>query len=57
MCRVSFVVKDMFLWRTKENYPLIITKYHPYLFHWLIVSKLARIKWQKAGIYQRSANV
>ena len=26
--------QHMFLWRTKENYPLIITKYPPYLFHW-----------------------
>ena len=23
----------MFLWRTIENYPSVITKYHPYLFH------------------------
>ena len=23
----------MFLWRNKQNYPLIITKYPPYLFH------------------------
>ena len=25
--------QHMFLWRTIENYPLIVTKYHPYLFH------------------------
>ena len=25
---------NMFLWRNKQNYPLIITKYPPYLFHW-----------------------
>ena len=24
----------LFLWRTDENYPSIITKYPPYLFHW-----------------------
>ena len=24
---------SMSLWRTVENYPLIITKYPPYLFH------------------------
>ena len=24
----------MFLWRNKENYPLIITKYPPDLFYW-----------------------
>ena len=24
----------MFLWKNKQNYPLIITKYPPYLFHW-----------------------
>ena len=23
----------MFLWRNKQNYPQIILKYHPYLFH------------------------
>ena len=28
----------MFLWRNKENYPLIITKYPPDLFHWLLIS-------------------
>ena len=26
---------NMFLWRKKQNYPLVITKYPPYLFHWL----------------------
>ena len=25
--------QHMFLWRSDENYPLIITKYPPYLFH------------------------
>ena len=25
--------QDMFLWRTEENYPSIITKYPPYVFH------------------------
>ena len=28
--------QHMFLWRTDENYPLIIIKYPPYLFHWSI---------------------
>ena len=27
--------QHMFLWRTRENYPSIITKYPPYLFHCL----------------------
>ena len=26
--------QHMFLWRNKQNYPLIITKYPPYLFYW-----------------------
>ena len=26
--------QHMFLWRTVENYPLIIIKYPPYLLHW-----------------------
>ena len=25
--------RHMFLWRNKQNYPLIITKYPPYLFY------------------------
>ena len=33
----------MFLWRNKQNYPLIITKYPPYLFtprkYWLITQE------------------
>ena len=27
--------QHMFLWRNKQNYPLIITKYAPDLFHWI----------------------
>ena len=26
----------MFFWRNKQNYPLIITKYPHYLFHWTL---------------------
>ena len=26
--------QHMFLWRIVQNYPSIITKYPPYLFHW-----------------------
>ena len=26
--------QHMFLWKNKQNYPLLITKYSPYLFHW-----------------------
>ena len=26
--------QHMFLWRNKQNYPSIITKHTPYLFHW-----------------------
>ena len=32
-CWFCHVVAHMFLWRTKQNYLLIITKYPPYLFH------------------------
>ena len=28
--------QHMFLWRNVENYPSIITKYPPYLFHWIL---------------------
>ena len=28
--------QHMFSWRTKNNYPSIIIKYTPYLFHWLL---------------------
>ena len=28
--------QHMFLRRNKQNYPLIITKYPPYLFHWAL---------------------
>ena len=37
----------MFLWRNKQNYPLIITKYPPYLFHCNIYGK------QCLDIYQK----
>ena len=32
----SEYLQYMLLWRTVENYPLIIIKYPPYLFHWLL---------------------
>ena len=28
------VLGQLLLWRYNQNYPLIITKYAPYLFHW-----------------------
>ena len=27
-------LQHMLLWRTFNNYPLVIIKYPPYLFHW-----------------------
>ena len=36
--------QHIFLWRNKENYPLIITKYPPYLFHWVLFSYLYFLK-------------
>ena len=32
-----------FLWRYKQTYPLIITKYTPYLFFWF--SEISRCEW------------
>ena len=31
--------QHMFLWRTNENYPSIIIKYPPCLFHWKLTMK------------------
>ena len=31
--------QHMVLWRNKQNYPLIITKYPPYLFHCIQTSR------------------
>ena len=36
-------LQHMFLWRNKQNYPLIITKYPLYLFHWLMVVKAPKV--------------
>ena len=33
------------LWRNKQNYPLIITKYPPYLFHFLCAQRRLRSAW------------
>ena len=33
------------LWRNKQNYPLIITKYPPYLFHFLCAQQRLRSAW------------
>ena len=30
----------IFLWRTVENYPSVIIKYPPYLFHWRLLNTL-----------------
>ena len=35
------IPQHMFLWRNKQNYPLIITKNPPYLFHWFLCIKKA----------------
>ena len=34
--------QHMFLWRIIEKYPSIIIKYTPYLFYWILSSKLVR---------------
>ena len=31
---IRFYGETYVLWRNKQNYPLIITKYPPYLSHW-----------------------
>ena len=36
------------LWRNKQNYPLIITKYPPYLFHFLCAQRRLRSGWTSA---------
>ena len=36
------------LWRNKQNYPLIITKYPPYLFHFLCAQRRLRSAWASA---------
>ena len=48
---------NMFLWRTVENYPLIITKYPSYLFQYLghfgktIPGNILRQKHMDSGIF------
>ena len=32
-CQADEYPQHMFFWRNKQNYPLIIMKYSPYLFH------------------------
>ena len=34
--------QHMFLWRNKQNHPLIITTYPPYLFHWVLTGFVKR---------------
>ena len=36
------------LWRNKQNYPLIITKYPSYLFHFLCAQRRLRSAWASA---------
>ena len=36
------------LWRNKQNYPLIITKHPPYLFHFLCAQQRLRSAWASA---------
>ena len=36
------------LWRNKQNYPLIITKYPPHLFHFLCAQRKLRSAWATA---------
>ena len=46
--------QDMFLWRTDENYPSIIIKYPPYLFHWINTWTSCRAGgWGGAEIFAR----
>ena len=33
LIKIALVNTHMFLWRIEENYPIIIIKYPPYLFH------------------------
>ena len=40
-CHETPNMNNMFLWRTEENYPLIIIKYPPYLFLWIIIQTFA----------------
>ena len=41
----------MFLWRTIENYPLIIIKYPPYLFQGYMFCSLENLKHMPFTIY------
>ena len=36
------------LWRNKQNYPLVITKYPPYLFHFLCAQQRLSSDWASA---------
>ena len=39
------------LWRNKQNYPLIITKYPPYLFHFLCAQRRLRSAWAVWSVF------
>ena len=43
----------MFLWRTVENYRLIITKYPPYLFDWAINTPGYRKTPKNTGMWKK----
>ena len=41
------------LWRNKQSYPLIVTKYPPYLFHFLCAQRRLRSAWASVQSDQR----
>ena len=49
------------LWRNKQNFPLIITKYPPYLFHFLCAQRRLRVRCplieqlRSQGFFMRTA--
>ena len=43
--RFKWVPTTCVLWRNKPNYPLIISKYPPYLFHFLCAQRRLRSAW------------
>ena len=47
----------MFLWRTVQNYPSIITKYPPYLFHCINYALMAKIIHKPAKLTYIMENI
>ena len=44
------MIIDMFLWRSKQKYPLIVTKYPPYLFHCVYFRSLGASQLSLEGV-------